>query len=138
MDTTSPLNLSTQFPTKVGELKSKLDNWLEGVDASLPYDIRTPVQLTWQGDQRGNIPNGWRSQQDVQEYNREVWLAQVGNGPAQLAATRFQQSLPTTAFRFDGTNGFSHQYFNVSDAKTTGSIDSDHSATFQCGFDSIP
>jgi arylsulfatase A len=127
----SPYNLSSQFPGKVAELNGKLTAWLEGVDASQAYDIRTPVELTWKGDNKGNISNGWRSLEDVKVYERETWIGQVGNGPAQTAITKFQKGLPGQALRFDGTNGLTHHNFNVSDGTTAGTIDRDHSATFE-------
>lgn len=140
-DPSSPLNLAAARPEKVAELKAKLDNWLQGVDASLPYDVRTPVQISWQADQRGSfpgIPNVWRSTTDLDSFDREVWYPSSftpgranGAPPALVESQPHQPGLPRQSFRFNGSQGFTHTFFHVSDAAKPDLIDADHSATFE-------
>ncbi|MFV2067951.1 MAG: sulfatase-like hydrolase/transferase, partial [Pirellulales bacterium] len=46
-------NLAGAMPDKVAELDQKLKRWLQGVDASLPYDVAAPMQLAWNADDLG-------------------------------------------------------------------------------------
>ncbi|MDC0936183.1 sulfatase-like hydrolase/transferase [Pirellulales bacterium] len=133
IDPNSPLNLASQMPGKVAQLKSKLDAWLQATDASLPYDVRDVIELHWAADQPGSatgVPNVWRSMQDVDFFDREVWLPQENAAPLQVDVAPFQPRLPAKAFDLNGSQGFSHRFFHVSDADPTSGIDNDHSASF--------
>jgi hypothetical protein len=54
------------MPEMVATLNAKLDRWLQGVDASLAYDVAAPIQLVWRGDHPGEPddveldPVAWR------------------------------------------------------------------------------
>ena len=137
-DPNSPLNLASQMPEKVALLEAKLTRWLEGVDASLPYDVRTPVELTWKAEQAGKVIGDWRSVNNVDNYDREVWSPMAGTlpvaagtVPSVVTAQHFQPGLSSKAFQFDGDDGIYHQFFHVSDARFPTTIDADHSATFE-------
>ena len=59
-------DLSSVMPEMVATLNAKLDRWLQGVDASLAYDVAAPIQLVWRGDHPGEPddveldPVAWR------------------------------------------------------------------------------
>ena len=44
------------MPQKTTELLGKLDAWLVGVDASMPYHDADPVELLWNANQQGEYP----------------------------------------------------------------------------------
>ena len=46
-------NLADEMPDLTAQLHQKLNDWLEAVDASLPYDVRDPAVLTWNADHLG-------------------------------------------------------------------------------------
>lgn len=136
-DLNSPLNLASQMPEKVLEMDRKLETWLNGVDASLPYDVRAPRELTWKGESSAELPNVWTSANDVDNYWHERWIPAVIAGtpdtpsvPIVHEVESFQPGLSNKALAFDGNDGLYHQFFQVSDSKDL-SIDGDHSATFQ-------
>jgi arylsulfatase A len=54
----SPLNLADDMPAKADELLAKLENWLQSVDASLPYVVSAPTELRWNAGNPGHDPNG--------------------------------------------------------------------------------
>jgi arylsulfatase A-like enzyme len=150
-DVNSPLNLAAELPEKVQQMRAKLDNWLEAVDASLPYDVSVPVEMEWDAAMPGTtlLPNSadktWRSVNDMDSLGREEWYShgsrtQGPNGtppsatgvtPARVTTAPHQPGLPRSAFSFDGNDGFSHAFFHVSDATRPALFDGDHSATVE-------
>ncbi|WP_168206855.1 sulfatase-like hydrolase/transferase [Lacipirellula limnantheis] len=153
----SPLNLAAQFPEKVAQLNAKLDAWLNNVDASLPFDVRDNFEMVWNAATPGNVTNGWRSVNDVDYYDREVWMpygtmtitipysgvtainGTPGASPTRVTAAPFQPGLPKNAMSFDGNDGLTQRFFQVSDSKLPNYLDGDHSATFETWvkFDSL-
>lgn len=138
IDPSSPLNLASAMPDKVAELNTKLTKWLQAVDASLPYDVRSPVQLDWVADHPGSaIPGrdvpelGWRSIQDVDYFDREVWAAAAGVEPTRTTIEPHQPGLGDHAYHFNGAQGFARRYIHVSDSRYPDTIDADHSASFE-------
>lgn len=130
-DPNSPLNLASTMPDKVTELNTKLSNWIQAVDASLPYDVRTPIQLDW--DASTSAPTGadWRSQQDVDSYDRETWRAAPGSEPTRIAIDPFQSGLGENAYNMSGNKRLYRRFFHVSDPQKPDEIDGDNSASFE-------
>lgn len=97
-DFNSPLNLASQFPEKVQQMNAKLEAWLEGVDASMPYDVSVPVEMVWNAETPGTTltPNSvgkiWRTVNDMDSLGREEWYVhgsrsqRPGSGPATAPA----------------------------------------------------
>ncbi|MBL9163227.1 MAG: sulfatase-like hydrolase/transferase [Planctomycetaceae bacterium] len=144
----SPLNLAAQLPEKVAQLNAKLDAWLNNVDASLPFDVRDNFEMAWNAATPGTVVNGWRSVNDVDYYDREVWMpyggvtavaGTPGASPTRVTAAPFQPGLPKNAMSFDGNDGLTQRFFQVSDSKLPNYLDGDHSATFETWvkFDSL-
>lgn len=134
-------NLATQMPEKVAELKLKLNNYLEAIDASFAYDVKKNINLTWSADAPGIDSTLWRSVENVDYKARESWTINAGgNAPTHAHAERFQANLPKTAFAFDGNDGMNTRFFHVSDptARTTtlnpGTNDFDRSMTAEVWF----
>ena len=46
-------DLSARMPGKVADLLRKLDRWVEGVDAAIPYEVGAPVELVWNAEDPG-------------------------------------------------------------------------------------
>ncbi|BBO31357.1 sulfatase-like hydrolase/transferase [Lacipirellula parvula] len=131
----SPLNLASQMPQKVQQMLGKLDNWLTGVDASMPQRDTDPVMFTWNASQRGEYPTQWRSTTRVKDFRSETWDA-VHNQPhnpaydAKLVATTpLQPNLAHDAYKFDGNDYMFRPFFRVSDPKANSPYDKDNSAT---------
>src|SRR5262245_56814197 len=104
------------MPEKVAELKLKLNNYLEAIDASFAYDVKKNINLTWNADAPGIDSTLWRSVENVDYKARESWTINAGgNAPARAHAERFQANLPKTAFTFDGNDGMNTRFFHVSD-----------------------
>lgn len=134
-------NLATQMPEKFAELKLKLNNYLEAIDASFAYDVKKNINLTWNAGAPGVDPTLWRSVANVDYKARESWTINAGgNAPTQVHAERFQANLPKAAFAFDGNDGMNSRFFHVSDptARTTtlnpGTNDFDRSMTAEVWF----
>ena len=147
------LNLAQAMPEKTAELHAKLENWLVAVDASLPYDARAPIALTWSADRLGKQedvgldilraslgtnrarsdlntdgivderdleialarqPRSWRSAENVDYKDRELWLAatEEQNKPTYVETAPHQPYLPRHAFRFDGDDHMAQIHFN--------------------------
>ncbi|MDC0936184.1 sulfatase-like hydrolase/transferase [Pirellulales bacterium] len=131
-DLNSPLNLVLLMPEKTAQLNSKLDRWLQDVDASMPFQVWDPIELRWNGDLPGADADAWRSTIDVDHHFRETWFTNLGqNGPTRGPAESFQPQLPGNAFRFDGSQGLSRHFFHVSDNELPDVYDADHSASFE-------
>jgi arylsulfatase A-like enzyme len=136
-DPNSPLNLASQMSGKVAELGAKLDNWLEGVNASMALDVRNPITVTWKADTSWD-PNApfstaaqWMSVNDVRSYRHERWETLSANPsviPQQVAAASYQPGLAKKSLKFDGNDGIQHMYFQVSD-NVSATIDTDNSVT---------
>jgi arylsulfatase A-like enzyme len=115
-DVNETVNLSFALPQKTAELKAMLDNYLTAVDASLPYDVKTPIQLAWNADQPGADPKGWRSTIDVNYKGRETWTVGAGaEQPSIVNAPAYQPGLSDNAFAFDGDDMMRHVFFHVGD-----------------------
>ncbi len=135
------MNLAVSNPTKTAELKAKLDNYLEAVDASFAYDVKKPIQLAWDAGAPGADAAGWRSTIDAKYKVRETWkLNQGAAAPVRTAAESFQPGLANSAFVFDGADGMSGRFWHVADngpRKTTltpGTPDFDRSVSTQVWF----
>ncbi|WP_425397494.1 sulfatase-like hydrolase/transferase [Aeoliella sp.] len=134
---TDSLNVAAQFPDVHADLIAKLDNWFESTDAPLPYDVKKPVDIVWQGQSDLSTSDTWRSQTDVKQRFRESWYL---DGGAQYATAESDiQGLPADVMSFDGSSSASRQFFHVSDRGNransrrfdTGTADFDRSVTFQ-------
>lgn len=134
----SSLNRAHQFPEVAADLDAALMRWLEGVDASLPYDVKKDVELHWDAELAGVNPQTWRSTTDVDYALRETWSLAQGESEPQLAAvSAYQPGLAKQAFSFDGNDRMTRKYFHVSDyigrrnTPRSGTPDLDRSATFE-------
>ena len=52
-DLSETTDLSGDMSEKVATLNAKLDRWLQGIDASQPYDVDVPMRLTWNASHLG-------------------------------------------------------------------------------------
>lgn len=110
------INLAASMPEKFAEMKLLLDNYLEAVDASFAYDVKTPTQLEWKGSQPGALASAWRSAIDVKYKARETWtLGTAAEAPTLVDAAAFQSGLSSKAFSFDGNDGMKGRFFHVGD-----------------------
>jgi arylsulfatase A-like enzyme len=146
VDPGSSLNRARQFPEIAADLDAALMRWLEGVDASLPYDVKKPVALVWDAGQPGANADSWRSTTNADYVLRERWTLGSGVTQPQLVATDpHQPGLARQAFSFDGVDRMTRKYFHVSDligrrhTPNSGTPDLDRSATFEfwIRFDSL-
>ena len=115
-DVNEVVNIASENPEKTIELKGMLDNYLTAVDASLPYDVKKPIQLAWNASLPGADPKGWRSTIDVNYKGRENWA--LGGGaeqPMAVDAAAYQPGLSSRAFSFDGDAIMRHAWFHVGD-----------------------
>lgn len=133
-DPSSPLNLASLLPEKVDELSGKLSNWFQAVDASIPYDVRTSIQIDWMASQDRASNSNWQSVQDVDFYDRENWIAVGGAEPQSMDVHTYQPGLQSKAFRFDGSDSFRRRFFHVADKTDPATGDADHSASFEFWF----
>lgn len=134
-DPNSSLNLATSMPAKTSELLSKLDGWLEAIDASMPYDITDHFALRWDAAQPGTDNAGWRTTNDVGSRFRERW--EQGGGDMQPSLTPivpYQPGLARQAFRFDGDDSMSHEFFRASNGEGPRGNDLDRSASVESWF----
>ncbi|MCA9234161.1 MAG: sulfatase-like hydrolase/transferase, partial [Planctomycetales bacterium] len=140
---TDPRNLANN-PAYAGQLASmqqKFDGWIQDVDASLPYEIATPVAITWDANDnsrsRGLEGPDWRSVTDVDQRSREQWLVdETGGTVSQVAIAPAQAELGTKAFHVDAGAGFKRTFFHVSELdpfsnRLTAPADANNSATFE-------
>lgn len=126
-DPLSPLNLVGSMPEKAAALEAKLDQWLQDVDASLPYFVGDDLSLAWHANAPGSDPAAWRSVNDVDHYFRERWERPSPTaGPTLESVAPHQPRLGNEAFDFDATAGLQRKFFHVADA-----FDNDHSAAFE-------
>jgi hypothetical protein len=110
------INLAAQMPEKTAELKAMLDNYLTAVDASMAYDVKAPLQLSWNAAAPGADPKGWRSTRDIDYKAMETWALGAGSEqPALADAARYQPGLSNRAFSFDGGDVMRHVFFRVAD-----------------------
>jgi hypothetical protein len=138
LDPGSSLNRAHRFPEIAAELEAALMGWLQGVDASLPYDVKEDIELAWDAAEPGANPHGWRSKTDVGYVLRETWSRAEGDAaPQRVEAAPYQPGLSRHAFSFDGGDRMTHKYFHVSDlisrrdTPNAGTADTDRSATFE-------
>lgn len=131
-DPNSPANLADAMPAKTAELVAKLDNWLDAVDASLPYDVAENVELVWDGQETGSDANGWRSTVDVNYRARETWAMETDHTrPEHVVTGAHQPGLSKQAFSFDSGDRMTRKFFHVSDPKDPDLYDNDHSSSFE-------
>lgn len=123
-------NLADLEPETRDKLHQLLNDWIEAVDASIPYVVSDNVELTWDGDQPGTRSGVWRATTDVQHRARESWHLPDDSPPRRVAIAPHQSNLPRHAFQFDGTSGMTHEFFHVSDTDSP-VPDYDDSATFE-------
>ncbi len=134
-------NLASQMPQKTTELLGKLDAWLTGVDASMPYRDADPVDLIWNANQQGEYPSLWRSTNRVQDLRRESWNI-IPNNPTPapdstatvadvVAISPHQPGLGKKAFEFDGNDRMESPFFRVSNPTAGAGLDADNSATLE-------
>jgi arylsulfatase A-like enzyme len=136
-----PLDLSDDFPELTQELGQLLESWFDSADVSLPFDVSAPTEIAWSAEHQGDLAQVWRSVTDVDQKYRESWYlpGTSANAPELTAATAFQPGLSDTAFRFDGNDRASRQFFYVSDDLPrisnkrfpTGTADFDRSVSFE-------
>ena len=136
-------NLATN-PAYAGQLASmqqSFDGWIQAVDASLPYEVATPVEIVWDADDnsrsRGVEGPDWRSVSDIDQRSREQWLVDDTNGDVSLVdISPTQTELGTKAFHVDSAGGFKRTFFHVSEiapnsSRLTGDVDTNESASFE-------
>lgn len=134
-DPLSSLNLANVMPEKAATMLGKLNKWLDNVDASLPYDMAANADLVWKANNAGVNSETWRSVNDVNGYFREQWLKPAGaTQPTNVAAASFQPGLGKRAFRFDGNDMMTREFFRVSDTRPPSGSDSNRSATIEMWF----
>lgn len=137
----SPLNLASQMPEKVAEMRGKLEAWLTGVDASLAKRPEDNIELLWDGAAQGKYPSLWRSSIEVDDLRRESWDV-IPNSPLaegypankvaqQKSVNAFQPGLSSKAFAFDGNDMMRRHYFQVSDPSRPEVDGKGHSASFE-------
>jgi hypothetical protein len=137
----SPANLASQMPEKTAQLLGKLDSWLVGVDAPMPYRDDESAELLWKADDVGDYPSLWRSATRAHGLHRESWIV-VPNNPSPVPLTDaniaklvtispHQPGLPQKAFRFDGDDRMERTFIRVSDPAPASSYDVDNSVTLE-------
>ncbi len=131
-------NLATSMPTKAAELKAKLVNHLDLIDAPFAYDVKQPVSINWDASVPGAEATGWRSTTDLRYKGRENWKLGTGTQQPVLANTSaFQPGLPNKAFHFDGNDVMKQNFVQVGDdgpravILNPGTPDWDRSATME-------
>ncbi|MEN1679068.1 MAG: sulfatase-like hydrolase/transferase [Planctomycetota bacterium] len=123
-DIDSPLNLASQMPELTESLNARLDRYLEAVDASLPYEVTTPISMEWRADMA--TADGWQSVEDVDFFLRET-MRWTGNPAELVPASPFQPGLSKISAEFDGVRTARRRFFHVGDRQR----DRNHSAAFQ-------
>jgi arylsulfatase A-like enzyme len=143
-DISESFNLATQMPQKAAELKSMLENYLTTIDASLPYDVKTPIKMIWDASSPVVDPTAWRSTNDMNYKARETWT--MGGGaekPTMANVSPYQPGLVGGAFSFDGGDIMRRKFFHVGDhadrrtdvtAINVGTPDNDRSASTEIWF----
>lgn len=134
-------NLASQMPQKTTELLGKLETWLVGVDASMPFRDADPVELHWKANQPGEYPSLWRSETRVRDLRRESWNVIPNNplpapdSPATVAevvtTSPHQPGLGKKAFEFDGDDRMESPFFRVSNPIAGPGLDVDNSASLE-------
>lgn len=128
-------NLAAQMPEKTAGMLGKLNVWLDGVQADMPYRDTDPFMFKWTADDRGEYPTQWRSTTRRRDLRSESWdfLHNWPRDPsltASVAATNaLQPNLSEQAIKFDGNDYLNRPYFRVSNPKAGAMVDSDNSAT---------
>ena len=134
-------NLATQMPEKTAALLNKLDTWLVGVDAAMPFRDDEPAEFLWNAGNVGDYPSLWRSSTRAHGLQRESWVV-VPNNPLpvpltdaniakQVAISPLQPGLPQQAFRFDGDDRMERTFIRVSDPAPNSNYDVDNSITLE-------
>ena len=93
------LNLANTLPAKTAELKAKLDNYLEAIDAPFAFDVKKDVAINWDASQPGTESTGWRATTDLKYKGRETW--KLGGGtqqPSLVNSSPFQPRFPAMHF----------------------------------------
>ncbi len=127
-DPSSPLNLASQLPDVFTSLTQKLDRWIQDADADLPIDIRTPFSLNWRGDQLGQVAGQWRSVDDIDYRDHEIWT--MNRSPTTTSASPYQPGLSKTAVSFNNTANLLSTHLTVSNTNAT-TPDSNHSVSVE-------
>lgn len=125
----------------LSSMQQRFDAWVQDVDALLPYEVSTPVEITWRADDntrsRGLEGPDWRSVSDVDQRSREQWLVDDSAGSvAVVDISPAQAELGNKAFHVDSAGGFKRTFFHVSELdpqsnRLTGAVDTNNSATFE-------
>ncbi|MAE65360.1 MAG: hypothetical protein CMJ18_13900 [Phycisphaeraceae bacterium] len=81
----------------------------------------------------GGFPRTWRSVQDVDAKDRELWTRPEGDDrtPDRVEIDRHQPGLPRHAFSFDGNDRLERNFFHVADPVGGPNLDGDHSVSFE-------
>ncbi|WP_218932087.1 sulfatase-like hydrolase/transferase [Adhaeretor mobilis] len=115
-DTGETFNLAASQPALAAQLKSKLDRYLERVDASFAFDVKDNITLEWSADTAGTESDAWRSQIRVKNKIRETFaLSEGSESPTPLVANSYQRQLENQAFHFDGNDAMRRMFFQVGD-----------------------
>lgn len=138
-----PRNLANNpaYATVLSSMQQRFDAWVDETDALLPYEVSTPVGVTWRADDntrsRGLEGPDWRSVSDVDQRSREQWLVDETAGSVTLVDIDPAQSeLGSKAYRVDAGGGFKRTFFHVSEInpqsnRLTSTPDTNESATFE-------
>jgi arylsulfatase A-like enzyme len=129
------------FADQFASMQQRFDAWIQDADASLPYEVGTPVKITWDADDnthsRGLEGPDWRSVSDVDQRSREQWLIDDSNGPVSIVdISPAQTELGTKAYHVSSNGGFKRTFFHVSELnpqsnRLTGVVDTNDSASFE-------
>ncbi|MFO0792276.1 MAG: sulfatase-like hydrolase/transferase [Pirellulales bacterium] len=138
-----PRNLANNpaFASMLTSMRAKFDAWIQDNDALLPYEVATPVAITWKANDnsrsRGLEGPDWRSVTDVDQRSNEQWLIDQTSGTVSLVDINPTQSeLGTKAYHVGSGGGFKRTFFHVSEVnpqsgRLTGPVDTNNSATFE-------
>ncbi|MCA9240874.1 MAG: sulfatase-like hydrolase/transferase, partial [Planctomycetales bacterium] len=138
-----PRNLANNpaHASQLASMQQRFDAWIQAVDASLPYEVSKPVEITWRADDntrsRGLEGPDWRSVSDVDQRSREQWLIDSSTGAVSLVdIAPTQTELGTKAYHVDAGGGFKRTFFHVSEldpqsGRLTAAADENESASFE-------
>lgn len=138
-----PRNLANNpaFAPQLTSMQQRFDAWIQEVDASLPYEVNKPVEITWRAEDnsrsRGLEGPDWRSVSDVDQRSREQWLIDSSAGAVTLAdISPAQAELGSKAYHVESGGGFKRTFFHVSEldpqsGRLSGPADENNSVSFE-------
>lgn len=129
------------YASQLGSMQQRFDDWVQAVDASLPYVVGNPVAMKWDANDnnraRGVEGPEWRSVTDVDARFREQLLIDESAGNVDVVNISPSQSeLGSQAYHMDSGGGFLRSFFHVaeldpSSPRLTQPADTNNSASFE-------